>query len=158
MPYDDPGTWVQAAGALKSTFEGFRAALGLIKDARGLGSENPEQAKAITAALDQAEAGAKVAEAQIAKALGYELCKCQNRNRSQNDHGLAKHQTHSVANRIPRSYALALATGHTGWDGLGDGGAHAIVPTPARKQQRSERRYDPWGHWGAYYGPMIAHP
>jgi hypothetical protein len=77
MPYDDPGTWVQAAGALKSTFEGFRAALGLIKDARGLGSENPEQAKAITAALDQAEAGAKVAEAQIAKALGYELCKCQ---------------------------------------------------------------------------------
>ena len=54
--------------------------------------------------------------------------------------------------------AVALATGHTGWDGLGDGGAHAIVPTPARKQQRSERRYDPWGHWGAYYGPMIPHP
>jgi hypothetical protein len=113
------------ARGCKSTFEGFRAALGLIKDARGLGSENPEQAKAITAALDQAEAGAKVAEAQIAKALGYELCKCQNRNRSQNDHGLAKHQTHSVANRIPRSYALALATGNTGWDGLGDGGAHS---------------------------------
>ena len=55
--------------------------------------------------------------------------------------------------------AVALATAHRGWDGLGDGGAHAIVPTPARKQQqRSERRYDPWGHWGAYYGPMIAHP
>jgi hypothetical protein len=53
--------------------------------------------------------------------------------------------------------AVALASAHTGWDGLGDGGAHAIVPT-ARKQQRSERRYDPWGHWGAYYGPMIPHP
>jgi hypothetical protein len=26
--------------------------------------------------------------------------------------------------------AVALATGHTGWDGLGDGGAHLIVPTP----------------------------
>ena len=59
--------------------------------------------------------------------------------------------------------AAALATAHSGWDGLGDGGAHASVPTPARDQnpprlQRSERRYDPWGHWGAYYGPMIAHP
>jgi hypothetical protein len=58
--------------------------------------------------------------------------------------------------------AVALATGHTGWDGLGDGSAHAIVPT-ARDQHhprlgRSERRYDLWGHWGAYYGPMIAHP
>jgi hypothetical protein len=57
--------------------------------------------------------------------------------------------------------AVALATGHTGWDGLGDGGAHVIVPT-ARDQrsrlQRSERRYVPWGHWGTYYGPMIAHP
>jgi hypothetical protein len=28
--------------------------------------------------------------------------------------------------------AVALATGQTGWDGLGDGGAHAIVPTPHR--------------------------
>ena len=27
--------------------------------------------------------------------------------------------------------AAALATAHSGWDGLGDGGAHAIVPTPA---------------------------
>ena len=59
--------------------------------------------------------------------------------------------------------ALALASAHSGWDELGDGGADAIVPTPARDQhhphlQRSERRYDPWGHWGAYYGPMIAHP
>jgi hypothetical protein len=54
--------------------------------------------------------------------------------------------------------AVARASGHTDWDGFGDGDAHAIVPTPARKQQRSERRYDPWGYWGAYYGPMIAHP
>ena len=54
--------------------------------------------------------------------------------------------------------AVARATGHTGWDGLGDGSAHAIVPTLARKQQPSERRYDPWGHWGAYDGPMIPHP
>jgi hypothetical protein len=59
--------------------------------------------------------------------------------------------------------ALARAAAHRGWDELGDGGADAIVPIPARDRhpphlQRSERRYDPWGHWGAYYGPMIAHP
>jgi hypothetical protein len=56
--------------------------------------------------------------------------------------------------------AVALAAAHTGWDGLGDGGAHAIVPPPARDQrlQPSERRYDPWGHWDSYYGPMGAHP
>jgi hypothetical protein len=59
--------------------------------------------------------------------------------------------------------AAALATAHSGWDGLGDGGAVAIVSTRARDQHpphlhHSERRYDPWGHWGAYYGPMIAHP
>jgi hypothetical protein len=37
---------------------------------------SPEQAKAVTAAVDQAETAAKVAEAEIAKAFGYELCKC----------------------------------------------------------------------------------
>ena len=59
--------------------------------------------------------------------------------------------------------AAALATAHSGWEGLGDGSAYAIVPTPARAQhpprlQRRERGYDPWGHWGAYYGPMNPRP
>jgi len=58
--------------------------------------------------------------------------------------------------------ALARAAAHRGWDGLGDGGADAIVPIPARDQhpphlQRSERRYDPWDHWVGDYGPRIAH-
>jgi hypothetical protein len=59
--------------------------------------------------------------------------------------------------------AVARASAHTGWDGLGDGG-HVILPTPARDQhpprlQRSERRYDPWGHWGGLLRPpMIPHP
>jgi hypothetical protein len=30
--------------------------------------------------------------------------------------------------------ALARAAAHRGWDGLGDGGADAIVPIPARDQ------------------------
>ena len=54
----------------------FRSAIGLYRDVRP-GTENPEQAKAITTALDKAENAAKVAEAEIAKALGYELCKCE---------------------------------------------------------------------------------
>jgi hypothetical protein len=75
MPIDDPHTWAQGAAALKSAFDAIRGLLGLVKDVRGLAS--PEQAKAITAAADQVEAAAKVAEAEIAKALGYELCKCE---------------------------------------------------------------------------------
>jgi hypothetical protein len=75
MPIDDPHTWAQGAGALKSAFDAIRGLLGVVKDVRGLA--NPEQARAITAAADQVEAAAKVAEAEIAKALGYELCKCE---------------------------------------------------------------------------------
>jgi hypothetical protein len=72
----DPHAWAQAAANLKTAFDMFRSAIGLYRDMRP-GMESPEQAKVITAALDQAEAAAKVAEAEIAKALGYELCKCQ---------------------------------------------------------------------------------
>src|SRR5262249_46726291 len=77
MPVDDPNTWLQATSALKAGFDAFRGAIGLIKDARGLSAESPEQARAITAALDTAEANTQIAEAEIAKALGYELCKCE---------------------------------------------------------------------------------
>jgi hypothetical protein len=76
MPIDDPHTWAQAAADIKTAFDMFRSAIGLYRDVRP-GTENPEQAKAITAALDKAEAAAKLAEAEIAKALGYELCKCE---------------------------------------------------------------------------------
>jgi hypothetical protein len=53
--------------------------------------------------------------------------------------------------------AVALAAAHTGWDGLGDGGAHAIVPPPARDQrlQPSERRYDPWGIGALTTAPWV---
>jgi hypothetical protein len=77
MPIDDPQTWAQGAAALKSMFEGFRAALGMVRDVRDLRGSDPEKAKAIEAALEAAERGAKTAEAEIAKALGYELCKCE---------------------------------------------------------------------------------
>jgi hypothetical protein len=76
MPIDDPQLWSQGLAALKTTFDMLRSAIGLYRDVRP-GTENPEQAKAITAALDKAEDAAKVAEAKLAQALGYELCKCQ---------------------------------------------------------------------------------
>jgi hypothetical protein len=72
----DPHALAQGAAELKTAFDMFRSAIGLYRDARP-STKNPEQEKAITAALDKAEEAAKVAEAQIAKALGYELCKCQ---------------------------------------------------------------------------------
>jgi hypothetical protein len=70
----DPHAWSQAAAQLKTGFDMFRSAIGLYKDIRP-GTATPEQAKAIAAALDKAETAATVAEAEIAKALGYELCR-----------------------------------------------------------------------------------
>jgi len=71
--------------------------------------------------------------------------------------------TTAVLSGGPTANAVALAAAHTGWDGLGDGGAHAIVPTHARDQhpprlQRSERRYDPWGALGRLLRPHDCAP
>ena len=38
---------------------------------------NDQKKEVATQALEQAEQASRIAEAQIAKALGYELCKCQ---------------------------------------------------------------------------------
>jgi hypothetical protein len=49
--------------------------MGLLKDAKDLLPDGDKQA-AISQALVTAETSAKIAEAEIAKALGFELCKC----------------------------------------------------------------------------------
>jgi hypothetical protein len=72
----DPITIVSAAGALKSTFDALRSAMGLLKDAKDLLPSGDQREKAISQALVTAESSSKIAEAEIAKALGYELCKC----------------------------------------------------------------------------------
>ena len=79
MPVDDPQTWVQGASALKGMIEGFRSAVGLVKEIKEQigGVANPTQRKALDEALESAERGAQIAEAEIAKALGYELCRCE---------------------------------------------------------------------------------
>lgn len=67
----DPATWQP----LKDALSFFRDAVGLAKDAKGLLKEGPEK-EAISQALAKAESSASLAEAQIAKALGYPLCRC----------------------------------------------------------------------------------
>jgi hypothetical protein len=78
MPIDDPNTWLQGATALKAGFDAFRSALGLLRDTKKtLGDDDKARTKAVDEALDHAERAAGIAEAEIAKALGYELCKCE---------------------------------------------------------------------------------
>jgi hypothetical protein len=77
MPLDDPSTWAQAAGAAKTAFESIRSAISIVKDVRSLGGGSEQQHKAIDSALATASTNTAIAEAELAKALGYELCKCE---------------------------------------------------------------------------------
>jgi hypothetical protein len=72
----DPVTIGSAIPAVKTAFDTFRAAIGLVKDTKDLLPKD-EKAAAITAALATAESSSRIAEAEVAKALGYELCKCE---------------------------------------------------------------------------------
>jgi hypothetical protein len=77
MPLDDPSSWAQGATALKTAFDSVRAAIGMVKEARSLGGGTEQERKAIDNALTIASSTTAIAEAQLAKAFGYELCKCQ---------------------------------------------------------------------------------
>ena len=70
----DPATVVTAISAMKTTFDALRSAIGLVKETKDL---LPDDAKSavITSALETAESSSKLAEAEIAKALGFELCR-----------------------------------------------------------------------------------
>lgn len=77
MDLGSPQEWTQGAGAIKAGLDALRSAWGLIKDIRGSGKSTTESDAVVEEALKQAEVAAKVAEAHVAKALGYELCHCQ---------------------------------------------------------------------------------
>jgi hypothetical protein len=77
MPIDDPSTWLQGAGAVKAAFDSLRSAISLVKDVRSLDGGSEQQQKAIDSALATAATNTAIAEAQLAQALGYELCKCE---------------------------------------------------------------------------------
>jgi hypothetical protein len=77
MPFDDPSAWVQGATALKTAFDSFRSAISLVKDVRSLGGGSEQQQKAIDSALATATTNTAIAEAELAKAFGYD---CVNAN------------------------------------------------------------------------------
>jgi hypothetical protein len=61
---------------LKVALDLFRTAIGAGKDALGLLPDGGER-EAATQTLEEAGKAAQIAEATIAQALGYELCKCE---------------------------------------------------------------------------------
>lgn len=73
MPIDDPNAWVHGAQAFKTIFDGLRSAIGLVKELRASGENSDAQTRLVDEALDKANEAAKIAEAQVAQALGYEL-------------------------------------------------------------------------------------
>jgi hypothetical protein len=80
MPIDDPATWSQGALAFKTIFDGLRSAISMVREARGKSGDadhGKEETKLIEAALEKASIATAVAEAEVAKGLGFELCKCQ---------------------------------------------------------------------------------
>jgi hypothetical protein len=65
----------EAMDGLKTGLSLFGQAIGLIKQTNDLLPESQDK-NAIEKSLEEADKAAKMAEAQIAQALGYHLCKC----------------------------------------------------------------------------------
>jgi len=62
-------------GIVKTGFDLIRTALGLVKDVQGALPAG-EKKEAAAQALEEAHTQIRLGEAQIAKALGYPLCRC----------------------------------------------------------------------------------
>lgn len=77
MPFDDPVTWSQGATAFKSIFDGLRSAIGMLRDLRTQPEGSSREGELIDAALDKATKATAIAKAEVAQALGYQLCKCE---------------------------------------------------------------------------------
>ena len=63
-------------GLFKTGFNTLRTAMGLVKDVQGALPEG-EKKDVVGRTLDEADKQLVLAEAQIAQALGYPLCRCQ---------------------------------------------------------------------------------
>ena len=73
-----PEQWEQTATAVRDGVDAARSAFELVKRYCGAGQKaTQEEQEATERALEDAEAAALVADAHIAKALGYLLCRCQ---------------------------------------------------------------------------------
>lgn len=72
-----PQDVAQGLGALKVGVETISAAWKLVRDIRSSGKTAPEQDALVDSAIMEAGKAAKIAEAQMAQALGFTLCKCE---------------------------------------------------------------------------------
>ena len=72
----DLSSFADAFTAVKTAFELWRTAIGAARDTVDL-LPDAEEKQAAGRALEEAVAASKTAEAQLAQALGYELCRCQ---------------------------------------------------------------------------------
>lgn len=67
---------------VKVAFDALKIGLGLFRDAIGLAKDvksslpEGEKKRTIDASLEKAELSSRLAEVQVAQALGYSLCKC----------------------------------------------------------------------------------
>jgi len=67
---------------IKVAFDALKIGLGLFRDAIGLAKDvksslpEGEKKRTIEESLEKAETSSRLAEAQVAQALGYPLCKC----------------------------------------------------------------------------------
>jgi hypothetical protein len=68
---------MKGLAAAKTAFDSVRSAISMVKDVQSLGGGTQQQQKAIDQALTIASSNTAIAEAQLAQAFGYELCKCE---------------------------------------------------------------------------------
>jgi hypothetical protein len=74
----DLGTAATGIGLLKTAIDTARAAFVAVRDVRAwLPWKRRQQEAAVREAIDNAERALRLAEAQIAQELQYELCRCQ---------------------------------------------------------------------------------
>jgi hypothetical protein len=77
MQFDDLVARSEGAAAFKSIFDGLRSAIAMLRDLRDSPPPNQKEGELINAALDKATRATAIAEAEVANALGFELCKCE---------------------------------------------------------------------------------
>jgi hypothetical protein len=70
----DFDTVAKGAAAIKTSIDAFKGAVGLMREVKDALPPSKET-ETVGRALDEAEQTATIAEAQLAQALGYELCR-----------------------------------------------------------------------------------
>jgi len=76
MVIPDPGILMQAAGAIKNGVDALKNGIELVRTIAGATTGSAEQKKVLEQMLATASSSAALAEAELARGFGYELCKC----------------------------------------------------------------------------------